>query len=338
MQLVTGAAGFLGQRLAHKLALEGPGKVRCLVRPGTDTSDLLRSEQTKGRLEICEVGLNDEAALRGALRGVRVVYHAAASKRGSAAAMTANTVVGTANLIEAARREAVERFVLVSSFSVFDTAGLPRGSQVDERTPLEKQPQLRDPYAFSKWFQEQTSWNLCREADLPLVVVRPGVIIGPETEVLGPRVGLDVFGTFLHFGGRNKVPFTHVDNCVDAIVLAGRAESVENQAFCIVDDDLPSSRQVLSRYRAEVRRVRYLRIPYWLLVIMSRCNAAYSELTHGHLPVVVKPHEVASLWRPFRFSNRKAKDLLGWSPRVGMEDALAETLSSLRSSIDRGVA
>lgn len=340
MHLVTGAAGFVGRRLVRRLALSRSGRVRCLIRPGspTPTAEQLVGKDASEELEVCPVDTNDGAALRNALRGVRVVYHAAASKRGSAAAMTANTVVGTANLVKAAQREAVERFVLVSSFSVFGTAELPRGSRVDESTPLENQPQLRDPYAFSKWFQEKISWELCREAQLPLVVIRPGVIIGPNADVLVPRVGLEVFGTFLHLGGRNKLPLTYVDNCVDAIALAGQAAAAVNQAFCIVDDDLPSSRQLLRRYRAEVRRMRCLKVPYWLLVIMARCNVAYSELSRGHLPVLVKPHDVASLWRPFRFSNRKAKELLGWTPQVAMDEALEKVFSSLRQPIARGAS
>jgi len=56
-----------------------------------------------------------------------------------------------------------------------------------------------------------------------------------------PRVGIDTFGTFLHLGGANQIPLTYVDNCAEAMVLAGIAPGIDGEVFNIVDDDLPSS-------------------------------------------------------------------------------------------------
>ena len=57
---------------------------------------------------------------------------------------------------------------------------------------------------------------------------------------------MDTFGVFVHLGGSNPIPFTFVDNCAEAIALAGIKKGAEGQAFNVVDDDLPSSRQFLT--------------------------------------------------------------------------------------------
>ncbi len=61
------------------------------------------------------------------------------------------------------------------------------------------------------------------------------------------------FGPFLHFGGFNSIPFTYVDNCAEAIVLAGLVSGVEGEIFNVLDDDTPSSRQFLKMYKQNVR-------------------------------------------------------------------------------------
>ena len=54
-------------------------------------------------------------------------------------------------------------------------------------------------------------------------------------------------------GGSNTIPFTYVDNCAEAIVLAGLVKGVDGEALNIVDDDLPSSREFLRLYKNNVR-------------------------------------------------------------------------------------
>src|SRR6185503_410371 len=98
--------------------------------------------------------------------------------------------VGTRRLIAAAAEAGAERFVLVSSLAVCDTQGLRRRAVVDEALPLESQPQLRDPYTYSKVQQEIMARTECARLGLPLVIVRPGVIYGPGRGCLSARVGL----------------------------------------------------------------------------------------------------------------------------------------------------
>jgi nucleoside-diphosphate-sugar epimerase len=331
MRVVTGATGFLGREIVRSLLRHGAEPVRCLVRPGTPAERLaaLSGAGAAGRVEAVPVRLDDRVALARALAGAHVVYHAAAVKRGAPAALVAGTVVPTEHLLHAARAAAVERVVLISSFSVMGVAGLGRGGLVDEEAPLDPRPEDRDAYVFAKHRQEALAWRLAEELRLPLAVVRPGMIFGPGQELLGSRLGLALGPLFLALGGRATLPLTYVENCADAVVLAGTAPGAAGRALCVVDDDLPSARAVLSRYRREVARVAAVPVPYPLLLLLARLNAWYSTRTAGHLPAVLTPYKVRSLWRPQRYSNRRARAVLGWSPRVPMAEALDRTLRAL---------
>ncbi len=332
MRAVTGATGFLGGELVRALLRQGPERVRCLVRPGTDPARLAPLSALGPRVQLVPCRLEDAAALGAALSGVRVLYHLAATKRGSPAALVAGTVVPTEHVLRAAARVPVERAVLVSSFSVLGVAELGRGGIVDEAVPLDAHPEARDAYAFAKHRQERLAWRIAAETGLRLVVIRPGSVFGPGQDLLTSRIGLRFPGLFLHLGGRCRVPLTYVENCAEALALAGAAAGAPGRALCIVDDDLPDSRSLLARYRREVEPLRALPVPYPALRLLARANQWYSRRTEGHLPPVWTPYKVASLWRPQRYSNRLAKEVLGWTPRVSMKEALDRTFAALARS------
>lgn len=328
--LVTGATGFLGQRVVRRLAEIGT-PVRALVRPGTHAGVFARclGGIANARLELAPASFGDLDALRRAVDGAAAILHIAASKTGSAASQVANTVVGSEHLFRAAVDMGKPRVVLVSSFGVIGAAQLPCRSTVDESVPMDPHPEWRDAYSFTKHRQEALAWTYAREFGLPLVVIRPGPIFGPGQPILVARVGLSAFGTFLHLGGGNTIPLTYVDNCADAVIDAGREPGVEGEVFCIVDDDLPTSRQLLRLYRRSVARIRVLPVPYRLLRPLAAFNAWYSRRTHNHLPPVFTPYKVDAMWKPQRYSNTKAKQRLGWAPRVPMSEALDLTIAAI---------
>jgi nucleoside-diphosphate-sugar epimerase len=328
--LLTGGGGFLGQRVLRKLAAQGT-PVRALVRPGTsgDALSAALAGTDRASVDVHTASMGDPTALAKALTGVGVVLHVAASKTGSAAAQVANTVVSSEALYAAAVAASVRRFVLVSSLGVLGAAGVPRGGTVDERTPIEPHPEWRDPYTFAKVRQEELAWKYNRETGLPLVVVRPGVIFGEGQSLLGVRVGLPLFGLFLHLGRGNTVPLTYVDNCAEAVIAAGFAPGVEGRAFCVVDDDLPTSRYILRRYRRAVDPLAFLPVPFPVLRLVARANEGYSRRTNGHLPAVFTPYKVDALWKGHCFSNAAARQGLHWTPGRRMSAAMDATLASL---------
>lgn len=332
MRVVTGATGFLGGELVRALVRRGAARVRCLVRPGTapDRLALDDARAAGAEIDVVPVRLDDPDALRSALAGCRVLYHAAAPKKGAPAALVQGAVVATEHLFRAALDADVGRVVLVSSFGAMGVAGLRRGAVVDERTPLEPHPEWRDPYSFAKQRQEALAWRLAREEGLPLAVVRPGWIFGPGQDLLGGRVGLSLFGLFLHLGGDNPMPLTWIANCAEAVAAAGDAPGALGQALCLVDDDLPTAAALLRRYRREIAPLRVVRVPYPALQLIARLNAWYTARSEGHLPAVFTPYKVASTWRRQAWSNARAKAVLGWSPRVPMREALDRAFAALR--------
>src|SRR5262249_707353 len=153
--------------------------------------------------------------------------------------------------LDATRQQGcLRRFVSISSFAVYTNRGKPRRRLLDESCPVEAHPERRgDAYCYAKVSHDDIVHDYARRFATPDVSVRPGYVYGPGKRAISGRVGLDPFGLFLHLGGSNTIPFTFVDNCADAIVLAGITPGIDGRVFNVVDDDLPSSRRFLRLYK-----------------------------------------------------------------------------------------
>lgn len=328
--LVTGANGFVGSAVVRRLLETGDETVRCLVR-GTAVPAAASDPSLGGRVEVVRGNLLAPETAARAVDGIDAVIHLAASMRGSPADMFLNTVVASRNLLDAVVAAGRPRTVLVSSMGVYGVAGLAPGARVDEATPLEPHPERRDVYSHAKWRQETLFREMAEREEVPLVVLRPGVIFGPGGAPMSARVGLNLFGCFLHLGGGNVLPLTYVDNCADAIVLASRRPEAVGETFNVVDDDPPTSRQYLRAYRRRVRRIRFVPVPYGALQVLSRAVAWYHRVSHGQLPAVFTPYKTASAWKGTTFDNRKLT-ALGWRPLVPMDEGLERTFAYLRAA------
>lgn len=343
--LVTGANGFLGSALVRRLLEHGqehsegrgePG-VRCLVRPGSDWSRLdALVERFPGGFEVVEGTLDRAEDCARTLEGVDCVFHLAAAKGGAPADMFRGSVVGTRNLLEAlASRQPGARLVHCSSFGVYGVAGLPRGAVVDEETPLEPRPERRDLYSHTKHRQEELVRTYHRERGIPTVILRPGVIYGPGGGALSSRIGLELFGLFLHLGRKNLLPLTYVDNCAEALVCAARNGRFEGEAYNVVDDDPVDARTFLRRYRREVRRLRVVPMPRPAPRLLSAAVERYHAYSRGQLPAVLTRYKHDNLWKPQRFDNRKLR-ALGWTPVVNTSEGLDRHFAHLRQGSSEG--
>ena len=153
-------------------------------------------------------------------------------------------------------------------------------------------------------------------------MVRPGSVYGGNKGEITGRVGLGTFGLFLHLGGPNAIPFTYVDNCAAAIVLAGLVKGVDGEAFNVVDDDLPSSRQFLRQYKKNVRRFKSVYIPHVASHALCYLWEKYSQWSKGQLPPAFNRARWYSEWKETRYTNKKLKTRLGWKPKVPTVEAL----------------
>lgn len=333
--LLTGSAGFLGRRIARSLLAAGVTDLRLHVRRISDPGgvDALRREYPDAHIEQLPANLLHRDALVPLLSGVDVLVHAAAGMRGSAADMFANTVVGTRNLLDAVVANGVRRVVMVSSFAVYRTVDLPSGAAHDETVPLETVGIEKGAYAHAKTRQEHLLANYRREHGFETVLLRPGVIYGPGGGAFSTRVGIRAMGLFVSLGGRAVLPLTYVDNCADAVASAV-LHGVDGAAYNVVDDDLPSCRQYLARYRREVARMRVVPLPYPAFLVASKALVGYHRWSKGQLPAVFTPYVVRSMYRRFRYPNDALK-ALGWQPRVPTDIGLQRTFDAFAKEARR---
>jgi 2-alkyl-3-oxoalkanoate reductase len=332
--LVTGSNGFLGSTLVRRLLESGESNIRCLVRPGSNRERLEALEAKFGdKFHYLTGTLSKQEDCVKALEGdVDQIYHLASAMSGAPADMFFNSVVASKNLMEAL--VATKRSIKVthcSSFGVYGVADLSSGALVDENTPLESQPEKRDPYSHTKLRQELLLWKYHRDHGFPLTVLRPGVIYGAGGPAMSGRVGLNLFGIFLYLGRNNKLPLTYVDNCADAIIYAMKSDGTDGQAYNVVDDDIPSAWAFLKRYRKNVAKSITVPLPYFATRLMSVLVKKYHEHSDGQLPAVFTPYKSDSMWKGNRFTNAKLKSL-GWKQEISTEDGLAKHFAYLKQS------
>ena len=269
-----------------------------------------------------------------AVKGIKVIYHLAAgtgTKSFSEAVM--NSVVTTRNLLDASLREGtLRRVVNISSFTVYTNKNKPRRNVLDELCPVEEHPETRgDAYCYAKVKQDELVLSYGRQFGIRYVIVRPGYVYGPGKQVISGRVGVDTFGFFLHLGGSNSIPFTYVDNCADAIALAGLKEGIDGEVLNVVDDELPSSRQFLRLYKKNVRRFRSLYLPHPLSYAFCWLWEWYSRWSEGQLPLAFNRSRWYVEWKNTRYSNSKLKGLVGWSPKVPLAEGLQRYFEGCRN-------
>src|SRR5207249_2404677 len=189
--------------------------------------------------------------------------------------------------------------------------------------PVETRPELRgDAYCFAKLKQDEIVTEYGKRFGIPCVTVRPGHVYGPGNEAISGRFGIGTFGVFLHLGGSNAIPFTYVDNCADAIVLAGLKRGTEGEVFNVVDDERPSSRKFLRLYKKHVRWFNSVYVPHFLSYLLCYLWERYSRWSEGQLPPVFNRLRWHAQWKKTNYSNDKLKAWVGWEPRVPTAEAL----------------
>src|SRR5580700_8447116 len=325
--LVTGAAGFIGSRVLQNLLDRGFRNLVCFVRPSSEMAGIdamIERRPAGSQIEVRRGNLLSRADCEEAVRDVSVILHlAAGTGEKSFPDAFLNSVVATRNLLEASLRfGSLRRFVLVSSFAVYANREKPRGRILDESCPVDEHPELRgEAYCFAKVRQEQLVAEYGKNAAIPYVFVRPGSVYGAKGDITG-RVGIGAFGPFLHLGGSNTIPFTYVENCADAIVLAGLVKGVDGEVFNVVDDDLPSSRQFLRLYKKSAKNFKSIYVPHSVSYALCYFWEKYSKWSERQLPPAFTRKRWHSEWKKTRYSNQKLKAKLGWMPKVSTAEGL----------------
>ena len=333
--LVTGANGFVGSRVVRTLLSYGFERVRCLMRTA-NISEFREKGLKWENVEIVEGNLLSRDTCKAVTDGASVIYHLAAGVEKSYAGCVLNSAVATRNLLDAAASEPkMKRFVSISSIAVYSNEKIPRGGLFDEACEVDARLVDRnEPYTYGKAKQDEIVLDYGKRANLPYVIVRPSVVFGPGKSKITDRIGTATFGVFLHLGGSNRIPLTYVDNCAEAIVLAGLRRGIDGQVFNVFDDDLPKSREFLKLYKRNVRRFLSVPVPYTVWYCFCFLWEWYSRWSEGQLPPVLNRRVCSVYWKGNTYSNEKAKELLGWNPRVSMDEALKKYFAYVRETAD----
>ena len=335
--LVTGASGFIGSRVVEKLVGFGFCNIRCFARASSSQARIgaLSSLGRGGaNVEVVTGNLLSPQDCAAATKDAKVIFHLAAG-RGEKSFPEAfvNSAVTTRNLLGAiADHDCAKRFVNVSSFSVYSNRQKSRGSVLDESCPVEEVAHLRgEAYCFAKIEQDRVVIEHCKRLGIPYVILRPGQVYGPGNEGISGRVGINTFGLFLHLGGSNLIPLTYVDNCAEAIVLAGLKRGIDGEIFNVVDDDLPSSRRFLRLYKRNVKSFKSLYIPHVLSYLLCCWWEDYANWSAEQLPPAFNRRRWHAYWKKTRYRNEKLKRLVGWVPKVRTPEGLRRFFESCRN-------
>lgn len=324
--LITGANGFIGSKVVEKLVDYGFRNLRCFVRSASVSGPLKQAiESSNARIEIARGNLLSSDDCERAVDGVKVVYHLAASTHDkSFHDAFKNSVYTTRNLLDAAlKKTKIRRFVNVSSFSVYSNMQLPAGALLDESCPIEQEPELRgDPYSYAKIRQEELVRTYGNLYYLPYVIVRPGAVYGPGSNEITGRVGITRPGLFLHLGGSNIIPFTYVDNCAEAITMTGLKKGVDGEVFNVVDDGVLTSREFLKMYKGNVENIKSVYLPKAVSYSVCCLLGTLSKIPRVGSLARYNRRRWSAYWKNNTYTNEKLKKVLGWTPKVTMEEGL----------------
>jgi UDP-glucose 4-epimerase len=299
---VTGGAGFIGSHLVEHLVAQGH---QVVVVDNFSTGKMANIAHLSRAIDLYEADVRDLEALRPAFAGVDVVFHQAAlpsvprSVRDPVSTTEAN-VLGTLNVLIAARDAGVRRVVLASSSSVYGA-----NPQLPKQEGLELQP--LSPYAASKLACEAYASAFWHSYGLETVSLRYFNVFGPRQDPTSQyAAAIPIFLRRMLSGeppvvfgdGEQTRDFTYVLNVVQANILAATAPEAPGKVFNIACGQQVSVNQLVSRLNELLR---------------TALSPEYAPPRPGDVR-----HSVADV--------ALARQVLGYEPQVSFDEGLARTV------------
>jgi nucleoside-diphosphate-sugar epimerase len=320
--LVTGATGFTGGHLARALAARGY-YVRALVR---DPRRAVALEDAG--IEIVRGDIREDPALRQACRDVEVVYHIAAIYRQAGLKTETYRAVnadGVRRLINAAAAERVRRVVHCSTVGVH---GDVRHPPANEDAPLAP----GDIYQQTKLEGERAARAAAADTDLEVVVARPTGIYGP-----GDRRLLKLFRgvarrRFVVLGdGGIFYHLTYIDDLVEGFRLCGEEPAAAGRTYILAGGEVTTLNDLITLIAREAGvdppRLHLPVWPFWMAG--AACEAVCAPF--GLEPPIYR-RRVDFFTKSRAFDISRARQELGYAPRVGLREGVRRTLDWYRKA------
>lgn len=319
---LTGGTGYTGGRLLE--ALRGRGdEVSALVRPGAS-----RERVDRLATRVVEGDLQSPASLARLVEGADAVLHVAAVYRTAGhpdAYYREVNVGGTERLLEAAASAGVRRFVHTSTVGVHGHVAHP---PADETLPMAP----GDIYQTTKAEAERLALAFHRERGLPVAVVRPGAIYGPGETRLLKLFRAIARGRYALVGdGRSFYHPVYIDDLVQGFLLALDRPEAVGEAFLICGPSYVSQAdlaRLIARHTGG--RVLPFRIPARPLQWAGALVEAVCVPLGVDPPLHRRRVEFWTKSRAFRID--KARRLLGYAPRVDLDEGVARTAAWYREA------
>jgi dTDP-glucose 4,6-dehydratase len=312
--LVTGAGGFIASHLVEHLVREG-AQVRGFVRYNSRNDlGMLKwlAPEILSQVEIMQGDLRDNEAVRNAVRGVDTVFHLGAliaipySYVNPREVIDVN-IMGTLNVLMAARDFGTRRVVHTSTSEVYGTA---QYEPIDEKHPLQGQ----SPYSASKIGADRIAESFYRSFETPVVTLRPFNTFGP-----GQSMRAVIPTIIVQALTRDEVKlgslepsrdFTFAKDTANGFVKVAEAEGVLGEEINLGNDNT----------------IRIGDLAEKIFKLIGKTPKIVAD------PQRVRPgkSEVMKLWA----SNEKAKRMIGWEPRISLDEGLRATIEWISAHID----
>jgi nucleoside-diphosphate-sugar epimerase len=311
---VTGAGGFIGAAVCSRLLAEGSSVV------GIDFDPAAANAVRETGAEFTQADVTDREAIEAALEGAELLVHTAAYVRewGEMAEFVRVNVGGTATVLDAADAAGVERSVHLSSVVTY---GHEAPEAQDETNILRA---CGNPYVDTKSASERVALHK------GAVVIRPGDVYGPGSIPWTIRImELAKSNQLVAPSGEGLMWPVYIDDLADAVVLGLRRGAPGRVYTCYWDERPVTYEEYFSAYARMAGRKRVRRVPLGLAKAFAGGAELYARVTGR--PPPFNRWAVEYMTRPGSASTERAREELGWEPKVSMDEGLARSEEWLRA-------
>jgi nucleoside-diphosphate-sugar epimerase len=319
--VVIGGAGFIGSHLTSQLLDQG-----CTVTVVSRSAGLGRSDSNTLRYFRSEVA--DHERIASVIEGASVVYHLAMGGGPVWADYQRDFIDATVNIANACKTFGVRRMIFTSSISALY---LGRSSKLYEREGPDPKPLSRSFYSRGKILAERALLNLHSKEELPVVILRPAIVLGRGGMLAHGALGHSASDTcILGWGsGRNPLPCVLVQDVARALVLAKDAPGVEGKSFNLSGDIRPTASDYVKLLRERtLRNFRFYPRSLWKMGTWEWIVWSLKAMARKPDNVPPSYRDLQSLTMSADLDCSEAKQLLGWKPETDPEVFFREAIGS----------